>query len=154
MKQEIEDKLPSFEAQASIAQLMPSPIEAYKFKSRIQTELIEPSIYNSVKSNLSGQADWKKVGDVFSVIHTIFIGLSVILAYAAGYFADYAWLSFISGSVGLFSIFMSQFSNYAYNESKKRTASVNKLLNYYNMPSMTDTVVDIDKLIAEKNMKN
>lgn len=107
---------------------------------KIKTDLIEPSFYNDVQTNLKRRTTWKNVGTVAEVISKVLAGIAAILAFAAGFF-NYQILAFISGSVGTASMVVLHFSTFAKNESNVCTDEINKILTEVGLTDLSDIAV-------------
>ena len=106
---------------------------------KINDELIEISYYDDVKKGLHYRYKWKKIGDITEAIAKIVSGLSVVFAFASGFF-NISYLSFIAGCLGTLSLVLLQFSSYAFKESSERTRQINKILSKLGISSLVDII--------------
>ena len=112
-----------------------------EFIHKIKKELIEKTYYDDLKDNLSSKSRWKTIGDVTEAFAHLFMGISAILAFAAGSF-NLTLLSFISGCVATTSLVLLRFSSYCMKESTERTTQVNKILHKLGIEEIADITVD------------
>ena len=101
------------------------------------TELIEPSYFTDVKEMLEDRKSWRNIGDHFSTISKIFVGLSGVFSFASGNFQNQNF-SFIAGTISVLSLVCLQFSSYALKESKRKTDDLNKILTKLNISNIPE----------------
>lgn len=126
-----------------------------KLKLKIKNELVDPTYYRDIKDNLERRLNWKRVGDVFETTSKVFIGISSLLAFAAGFF-NYGFLSFISGCFSVSSLVFLQFSSYSMKESKESNEIANKILKQLGIHELENIATDIntDESEYSSNPKN
>jgi hypothetical protein len=109
-------------------------------------EKINDQYYRDIELGLIGRSGWKTTGDVSETLGYIFLGISTMVSFSAGFF-DIRMLSFVAGCVGIFSSLLFKFALYAMAQSKERTDEVNKIL----MKIGIEKIVDIspDQLFEE-----
>lgn len=108
---------------------------------KIRKELVDVSYYEDVKYNIESKSRWKFLGDVSEGIAQLLMGVSSILAFAAGAF-NYTVLSFIAGAIGVGSLVLLRISAYAMKESSERTAQVNRVLDQIGINKIPDIVIN------------
>ena len=111
------------------------------FIDKIKKELVEKTYYDDVKYNIQSKSRWKLIADITEAIAHIFMGMTAIMAFAAGFF-DYKFLSFVAGCLGTASLVLLQFSSYSVKESKERTEQVNKILGKLGINEIADIAID------------
>lgn len=116
--------------------------------TKIKQDLIEPTYYEDIKNSLYGREKWKKIGDISETISKVLTGFATIFAFAAGYF-KLTYLSFIAGCLGTSAIVLLQFSSYAVNESRERTARANIILHDLGIKK----IVDIEAGLLNTNIE-
>ena len=104
-------------------------------RSKIITELIQPAYYKDVEDTIEWRYRWRKLGNCSESTSHLFMAISTILAFAAGFFG-YEWMSFISGCSTVIAGVLMKFTAYASHESKERTQSLNAILEHLNMKKM------------------
>lgn len=109
--------------------------------TRITKNLVEPTYYNDVQTNISARKTWKQISDYTSATSKCFSGVSTILAFAAGFFQCMI-LSFIAGCFGTISLVLSHCSSYASAQCEKVTTDVNKILSELKITELVDVVTD------------
>lgn len=108
---------------------------------RVQEDIIDINLYDDIESNTRDKSRWKTIGDITEALAHIFIGATVVLSFAAGFF-DLKYLSFISGCCATVSMALLRFSAYCFKESKERTAQVNILLKYLGISPIPDITIE------------
>uniref|UniRef100_A0A6C0C6C0 Uncharacterized protein n=1 Tax=viral metagenome TaxID=1070528 RepID=A0A6C0C6C0_9ZZZZ len=101
-------------------------------------EKINDRYYKDIELGLMGRSGWKTTGDISETLGYIFLGVSTMISFSAGFF-DIRMLSFVAGCVGIFSSLLFKFALYSMAQSKERTDEVNKIL----MKIGIEKVVDI-----------
>ena len=126
--------------------------------NRIRTELVEKNYYEDVAYNIKSKSRWKIIADITEAIARILSGVSVVLAFAAGFF-NYMLLSFISGCFGTLALVLLHFSSYSMNESKERTEQVNRILAKIGIDTIADITIDstnakLESVFVDQNNAN
>ena len=121
--------------------------------SKIKNELIDPTYYNDVESNLICRSNLKIAGDILEIFSKIFIGISSVFAFAAGFFG-YKYMSFISGCTSLLALLFYQFSSYTMKESKERNDIVNRIFKKIGLDDMVNIAVDQDDVTIISNFRS
>lgn len=109
--------------------------------TKIRTELVEKNYYRDVKYNIISKSACKITGDITEAIAHILMGVTAILAFAAGFY-DLRVLSFVADCLGTASLVLLRFSSYCMKESKERTKQVNKLLDRLGISGIPDITID------------
>lgn len=109
--------------------------ESSSLRKNIMTELIEPSYYTDIKEMLEDRKYWRHVGDNFSTISKIFVGLSGVFSFASGNYQNVNF-SFIAGTISILSLVCLQFSSYSIKESKRKTEELNNILSKLNISTI------------------
>ena len=104
-------------------------------KIEIVHELIEPSYKEEVKQNIEGKKRWKRVGQLTETLSKIFVAVSGIISFSAGYLNNPV-LAFVSGTMTTISLMVLQFSSFSYNQNKKQSAELNAILQKLNVDTM------------------
>ena len=104
-------------------------------------EKINVTYEKDVDDNISARYTCRKTGHILEVVSQILSLGSTILAFSAGFY-DNKMLSFIAGCLGSLSLATLKTSAFALNESKERTASLNKLLTQLNLGTIPEIVED------------
>lgn len=111
------------------------------FSKKIVNNLVQPTYYSEIKYNLDGVLKWEIISNVSDTLSNIFMGVTVILSFAAGSLNN-SLLSFLAGCSGTISLVLARFSAYALKESKTRTEQSNLLLKNLNINPIVDITVD------------
>lgn len=111
-------------------------------RNKIKNDLIDPTYYDDIKNGLMSRSVWKYVGDAFETLSKIFVGLSSIFAFAAGFFG-YNYLSFISGCLSISSLVFLQFASYSMTESKESNDTANKILGNLGINKLENIAIQI-----------
>jgi hypothetical protein len=106
-------------------------------KNRIMKDIVVPNYYNDVKGTISSRKKWMKSSNITELLSKILTGLATIVAFSAGAYTDYTFLSFIAGCIGTVSLVCQQFSTYAKGEAKERTQQANAILKMLNIDAST-----------------
>ena len=121
-------------------------------KNRINN-LINQNYYSDLKYNIGSKSRLKIISDWSDGLAQLLMGISVVLAFAAGYFDHYI-LSFIAGCMGTISMVVLKFSSYAMKESKERTDQVNLILRKLGIDTIpivnTDSIAESIMSILDK----
>ena len=104
-------------------------------------EKINITYEKDVDDNIAARYTCRKTGHILEVVSQILSLGSTILAFSAGFY-DIKMLSFIAGCLGSLSLATLKTSAFALNESKERTASLNKLLTQLNLGTIPEIVED------------
>ena len=104
-------------------------------------EKINITYEKDVDDSIAARYTCRKTGHILEVISQILSLGSTILAFSAGFY-DIKLLSFIAGCLGSLSLATLKTSAFALNESKERTASLNKLLTQLNLGTIPEIVED------------
>lgn len=115
-----------------------------KHRKDICTEInkmIDEDYLSNVKLGLSSRSCWKFTGDCTETLGHISIGVSAIIAFAAGFFGI-GFLSFIAGCFSTGAILLLKFSSYSMGESKERTTEINRILSKLNIDELVDIAID------------
>lgn len=108
---------------------------------KIKKDLVEKSVYQDIKYNITSKSRWKFIGDFTESLAHIIIFIGSILAFAATSF-NIIHLSFVAGSCNVTSLALLRFSSYAMKESSERTIQVNKLLAKIGLKDIPDITID------------
>ena len=102
-------------------------------------EKINITYEKDVDDSIAARYTCRKTGHILEVISQILSLGSTILAFSAGFY-DIKVLSFVAGCLGSLSLATLKTSAFALNESKERTASLNKLLTQLNLGTIPEIV--------------
>jgi hypothetical protein len=106
-------------------------------KNRIMKDIVVPNYYNDVRTTISSRKKWMKSSNITELLSKILTGLATIVAFSAGAYTDYTFLSFIAGCIGTISLVCQQFSTYAKGEAKERTQQANAILKMLGIDAST-----------------
>lgn len=112
--------------------------EFKKVKNRIISDIVVPSYLRDVKGTVNSRGKWRNSANKAELISKILTGAATIIAFSAGAYTEYTYLSFIAGCVGTGAMVCQQFSTYARGECKERTDQANKILKVLGIDSIPD----------------
>ena len=118
-----------------------TPITDEALVSGIKTDLINPTYFSDIKSNLRSRSFWKTTGEITDAFSKIFTGVAAIIAFAAGFFG-YTFLAFIAGCFSTASLVLNHFSSYAMVQSKQHTDEVNEELSKLGLDNIINIAPD------------
>ena len=108
---------------------------------QVNIQVNKINYYQDIEHNIKSKSNWKITSDASNTFSKIISSFAIIVSFASGYF-NYSTLSFIAGSLGTVSSVSLQFSTYAMNESRERTQTVNKILEYIGINKIVDISID------------
>jgi len=117
-------------------------MEDDEFNSRVRKEILNEDYFNDIRYNMSSKSRMKIAADVTEILAYLFGTVSIILAFASGFF-DNIYLAFAAGTINTISLALLKLSSYFMKESKERTQQVNILLKNRNFNQIPDISVDI-----------
>ena len=103
-------------------------------------ERIRQSYEKDINDNLESRSRCRKLGNSLQTLSQFISVGATIMAFSAGFYDDKI-LSFISGCLGSLSLAFLKTSDYALNESRERTESLNIILKKLNIDTIPDVVV-------------
>ena len=103
-------------------------------------EQIRQSYEKDINENLESRSRCRKLGNSLQTLSQFISVGATIMAFSAGFYDDKI-LSFISGCLGSLSLAFLKTSDYALNESRERTESLNIILKKLNIDTIPDVVV-------------
>lgn len=103
-------------------------------------ERIRQSYEKDINENLESRSRCRKLGNSLQTLSQFISVGATIMAFSAGFYDDKI-LSFISGCLGSLSLAFLKTSDYALNESRERTESLNIILKKLNIDTIPDVVV-------------
>tara|TARA_A100001015_G_C15005384_1_gene720406 strand:+ start:516 stop:914 length:399 start_codon:yes stop_codon:yes gene_type:complete len=103
-------------------------------------ERIRQSYEKDINENLESRSRCRKLGNSLQTLSQFISVGATIMAFSAGFYDD-KMLSFISGCLGSLSLAFLKTSDYALNESRERTESLNIILKKLNIDTIPDVVV-------------
>ena len=103
-------------------------------------ERIRQSYEKDINENLESRSRCRKLGNSLQTFSQFISVGATIMAFSAGFY-DNKILSFISGCLGSLSLAFLKTSDYALNESRERTESLNIILKKLNIDTMPDVVI-------------
>ena len=103
-------------------------------------EKIRQSYEKDINENLESRSRCRKLGNSLQTLSQFISVGATIMAFSAGFYDD-KMLSFISGCLGSLSLAFLKTSDYALNESRERTESLNIILKKLNIDTIPDVVV-------------
>jgi hypothetical protein len=118
-----------------------TPITDEALLTSIKTDLINPTYFSDIKTNLQGRTFWKTTGEITDAFSKIFTGVAAIIAFAAGFFG-YTVLAFIAGCFSTASLVLNHFSSYAMVQSKQHTDEVNEELSKLGLDNIVNIAPD------------
>jgi hypothetical protein len=107
-------------------------------KNRIIKDVVVPSYLKDVKCTVNSRGKWRNASNQAELVSKLLTGAATIIAFSAGAYTDYTFLSFIAGCVGTGAMVCQQFSTYAKGECKERTDQANKILKVLGIDSIPD----------------
>lgn len=114
--------------------------EIVNVKSKIVNDIIVPNYYGEIQDTVQATKKWKKTSNIAELFSKILTGIATIIAFGAGAFTDYTFLSFIAGCIGTVSLVCQQFSTYARGEARERISQANKILQILGIDSIPDVM--------------
>jgi phosphate/sulfate permease len=111
-----------------------------EIKSKIVKEIIVPNYYIEIRDTVKATKKWKKSSNLTELFSKILTGLATIVAFSAGAYTEYTFLSFIAGCIGTGSLVCQQFSTYARGEARERISQANKILHILGIESIPDVL--------------
>lgn len=121
-------------------------------KIDIMRNHIEKLYMTDVRSLISGKKKWKKTGQIFETISKILLAFGGIVSFSAGYYDDQD-LSFVAGSLSVFSLSMLQISAFSYMESKKQTNELNIILKKLGLDTVPEIIRESERVSPEMYMR-
>jgi len=112
--------------------------ELKNVKQKIIKEIVVPNYYNDVKCTITSRSKWRNSSNKAELLSKLLTGAATVIAFSAGAYPDYSFLSFIAGCVGTVAMVSQQFSSYAKGEEKERTQQANKILQVLDIESIPD----------------
>jgi hypothetical protein len=112
--------------------------EYQNVKHQIIKDVVVPNFMNEIKCTVTSRGKWRNAGNKAELFSKVLTGAATIVAFAAGAYTEYTYLSFIAGCIGTGAMVCQQFSTYAKGESKERTEQANKILKVLNIDSIPD----------------
>lgn len=109
-------------------------------KSKIINDILVPNYYDEIKNTVQATKKWKKSSNMAELFSKILTGIATIVAFSAGAFTDYTFLSFVAGCIGTCSLVCQQFSTYSRGEARERITQANKILQILGIDSIPDVL--------------
>ena len=103
-------------------------------------ERIRQSYEKDINENLESRSRCRKLGNVLQTFSQFISVGATIMAFSAGFYDD-KMSSFVSGCLGSLSLAFLKTSDYALNESRERTESLNIILKKLNIDTIPDVVI-------------
>ena len=103
-------------------------------------ERIRQSYEKDINENLESRSRCRKLGNSLQTLSQFISVGATIMAFSAGFYDDKI-LSFVSGCLGSLSLAFLKTSDYALNESRERTESLNIILKKLNIDTIPDVVI-------------
>lgn len=119
-------------------------------RRKIKSDLIDPTYYSDVKSNLKARKRWKRLGDFTLTISQICIGICSVISFSAGFFG-YNYLSFIAGCFSVLSLIFQHFSTFSMKESENCNKIINEILDKIGLYEIIDIATDQNDLVENSN---
>lgn len=123
----------------------PTPLSIKNIKSSIKQtrtnildKIILPSYYYDVDSIIQARSMYRNGANYSELVSKFLTGISTVIAFAAGAYPEYTYLSFVAGSVGTVAIVTQQLSTYFNKQEKERTQQANKIINLFGLGSIPD----------------
>jgi hypothetical protein len=121
-----------------------SEVAPLTLRDHIIKTYLRPALERDIETLIRSSYVLRHTGDAFEWIGKVFIGLSVLTAFAQSAFSM-PQLSYVSGSCSTLALVSMQLSSYSQSESRERTEQLNKRLAENNIPPIVDIVIDSTK---------
>lgn len=119
-------------------------------RDAIFQQIVVPDYRREVAEVVTWRQRWRKIASFSEGIAQCFVGMSTLLAFAAGFF-DSKYLSFAAGCCSTVCIVLLRYSTYAENESAERNGILARLLTRIGiapMPAITADAPDEDQRVV------
>lgn len=135
----------TIDEQLSNNEYKPSPLAFKNIKSSIKQtrtnildKIVLPNYYQDIESIMDARSLYRLSSNYTELFSKILSGASTVVAFAAGAYPDYTYLSFVSGCIGTVAIVCQQISTYFNKQESERTEQANKILNIFGIGSIPD----------------